>query len=296
MTQNLIKLGYTTKLVVVSKNNIDDLFSYQSSRRRIKNHHVTKLLKVLESGKGFPVLSVAKKCDGKYPLLDGNHRNDAFREFLEKNPDYKIEVLLAIYPITGEDAMKDQFRGLNDSVNISSDDLIQMYNKTPIISKLMTLPKVAIYKTANRPMNIRTLLTAYFDAVKPTFTASSYTGMKLIMRAEQLNASIAFAEIKAFLAEYQEVFGDLDKGSIFLRTTAINGFFRIWYQNKEKIPFAQMMSRFRKMANNSVVVIDTANGGAGATSAFVLNAVKTLNLQRGRGYGDFVIERDEVIA
>ena len=299
MTTN--KLKHVVKKILVTKNNIDELFAYQPSRRKIRATQVKVLVKALEDGNTFPILTVNRtnpNYPDKFVLIDGNHRQEALIDFLAKHPDRKVEILVSIYDLVDEEQERELFRVLNATVTPSSDDMLQQYkDEVEFISKILRdIECVSIYGSKTKPLKMRPLLVAYFDAIKSSWSPAIFGGMDLIHKMEGHPTS-GVKLIKEFLRDYQNIFGELTKGSVWMRTTAINVMFRLWYQNKSRISFDEMQERMRKIINHNVVIRDTAIGGREATENFAMNITDVLNRQRKRGrtaYIKFVMTNDEL--
>lgn len=299
MTTN--KLEYKVKKVVMTKTMFESMFAFQPDKRKIRTSQVRVLVNALEEGHTFPGIAVNdgnQNFPDKLVVIDGNHRDEALRKFFDKHPTARVEVLLFIYSLETEEEERELFRVLNNTVTPSSDDLIQQYkSENGFIKKILSdIPKTHVYGTKFSPIKVRPILVAYFDAVKPDWSASMISGMDLVWKADS-EAVSNVRIIKEFLRDYQNWFGELSKDNIWMRTTAINVMFRLWYQNKTLMSMDEMQERMRKIINHETVIRGTAKGGRNATEEFADDILKVLNRQRKLGrssYTNFVLKNNEL--
>ena len=250
MTTN--RLDYITAKVVVDKDNLEQMFAQYPTKRRVRSSQVKNLLNVLKSGKSFPVMYVnrASTVSDKNVILDGNHRLEALRQYFSLVPDAKVELRICIYDITDPEEEREKFRELNNIVKPNSDDAIQQYVESNyFLKKLLQKVKIcSVYGSAKRPLKVRVLMTAYILGIKNKWSATSISGQDLVKHMENYGDS-DIKVIQAFLAEYQEIYGMLEKDSIWLKTTVFTVMFRIWYQNRN-LPVSGLKKKFRSLINH----------------------------------------------
>ena len=278
------RLDYDMKSIVVTYNNVEQLFAQYPTKRQIRTGQRKKLLNdVLNKGKTFPVMYVNKgsRLSNKYVVLDGNHRLEALRIYLEQNPEKKVEIQLGVYNIEDPELERQKFLELNNIVKPSSDDIIQQYiEDNEFLRELLQQVDVSVYATSSRPLKVRNLMNAYIHAKAPKWNATILTGQDMIKIMENYGQE-DIDVIKHFLVEYQDIFGVLTKDSLYANTTTLQIFFRIWYQNRD-IEYKKLVKKFRKLMNEQILREASGKGGISQVMDYSDKFVKFLN--KGRGY------------
>jgi len=241
-----IGLEYSQKRVWVSPENIDE-FEPAATIRQIRIKNVRKLVAVLESKKCFPPMTVNLKR-GKYRVIDGNHRLESLRGYLDKHPEHKVELELDVYTDLTEEQEKVVYNALADVAKQTTSDLIEQ-NKDDIPVYQMTqsgnfpIP-ISVYGSPNS-MKVASLLSAYLAATEPKFQGGlKLAGNRFVGRVKELGRQ-EFQVIKSFSKDFVEAFGTV-KANPFARVTPFGVLFRIWLDNKERVPQPDMVKLFKK--------------------------------------------------
>lgn len=293
------RLDYVMKQVIATKDNIEQLFAQYPTKRKIRVTQVRNLVNSLKAGKSFPVMYVNRgsTLTTKNLMLDGNHRLDALREYFVMFPDASVQLNIGVYTIDDPDLEREKFLELNNVVSPTSDDIIQQYAEDNIF--LMRLLKeidiVSIYGGAKKPLKVRQLMAAYIAAkntnwtlrrngqMKPQWSPGMAGGKTIIAHMENMDKH-DMNNIKQFLKEYQESFGNLTKDSLWIKGTAMNAMFRIWQVNKEDFTPVDMRKRWQRLINHPDVIELAPQGGREASIRAGEKFVDVLNRGRGKDF------------
>jgi hypothetical protein len=255
-------------------------YAIYRNNRKIRKSQVNKLKSALLKGTSYPPIAVNIK-DGKKWLLDGNHRYVAIKELLMNNPNAEITIWEQTYNIKHPAEEIDKFIELNSGCNVTTDDFVQQYrDEVPFIKELLKHPQVSVYGSTSRPFKARGLLASYFLCKEKMNYSYTLTVTKIIKSAGFGNSE-DLRVIHAFIKEYQDIFGKMDLGSIWLKTTVFFSMFKIWYLNKERVRYDIMLKRFRRLINHQYILEYSKLGGRDACSMAIERFLEVLN--RGRG-------------
>lgn len=272
------KISYVMKKLEVTSKNLDD-FKLFDNRRILRKVQVRKLVELLENGGHFETPLAVNQNKGKYWILDGNHRHEAMKKFFIEHPNKQLDIWAMVYSIDDNETIRQKFRDLNAGLKPTSDDFLQQYANSHkiLVSLIKSIPEVDVYATNNkRCLKLRLLLGSYFNATEKNFTADFVTPTELMHRVDQLTQSDVNTMI-AFVREYQSIFGMLTKQSVWLKSTIFASIMRLWYVNKDKIPFTKMEIMFKKLIGHPNVLEYAKIGGRESTVAAAYRFAAILN-------------------
>jgi hypothetical protein len=279
-------VDYVMKRVVLDKDKLNDMFSLYDTRRKIRRGQVRNLIGKLkgdpEDGNSFPPIAV-NELEGKYTILDGNHRHDALKEYFALNENRTVVIWMMVYNIDTAEKIREKFIELNSGVKPSSDDLLQQHSKSnPFLMKLLRVNYISIYGGGKNPIKARVALTSYLNAIKPKFSITQHSSEDILRAIEDMQPS-DINVIKNFLVDYEETFGVLSTGNTWLKTSIFQAMFRIWYQNLNVVPRDKMIFKFRQLINHQRVIELSKLGGREAQFMAVESIVEILN-RTGKNY------------
>jgi uncharacterized protein (DUF1697 family) len=276
---------------ITSKN--INLFSVnEEERRKIRKGVVNEIERELEKGNHFEADIVVNKVDGLFHIIDGNHRDEAIRIFLKKYPNATVVVNLAKYENLSriqEDEMREKkirekerqiYTKWNSGTRESSTDYLQQH--FAIIPKgedmLLRLP-VSVYGT-DKKMPVKVLVGAHINALEQKRFEGGYegSGEKTVKDFMTVDSG-DIVTMRAFCKDMDEIFGQYRKGSEYYRQTPLNAFYRIWYDNHDKMDREKFIKRFKtKILNNwSKLNEPSKAGGRQATKTFYDYCIAYLN-------------------
>lgn len=279
-----INLGYFTEKVVVTKHNIDKFEFLTNTRRQINRTTLNKLYNLLKDNIHFDTPIMCNMINGsqKYRLLDGNHRMEAIKKFLEKNPDKSVEVLVCLYKNLDEDEEKTLYTKWNLGKKQSIHDVLQQYrDEIPLwsfVSKKSFPCRVRIYADKDS-LPFKDLLVGYRSGIADNFDGGmTPSAFKLKDEARDLEHPGRVANtMEEFINVYQNSFGNIQKGK-YTKTSVFYSIFRIWLDNRGYITTTEIESRFhKKLLNNPKLVEIGKSAGAGATKDALIEFVRILN-------------------
>ncbi|KKL45802.1 hypothetical protein LCGC14_2351950, partial [marine sediment metagenome] len=164
-----IKKGYEIETMTVSRDNISK-FEVMEHRRQIGESHVKNILAALGAGKNSMGVIIVNRKHNRIRLIDGNHRIEALRRFLNRRNQEKtrVEVTLKVYRDLDEEEERRVYTIEATRKNESYEDRLNMYKDTITFWKLVSNPLkgfpcvVTIYGS-NDSIRFRTLLNALYS-------------------------------------------------------------------------------------------------------------------------------------
>ena len=238
----------------------NECFTILASRRDLRENTVKKLHGMLISGKHFDTPFMVNEKDGKYRLLDGNHRIEAIKRYLRHNNGKKVVVGICKYRDLSPDEERNMFTKWNLGTKQNASDFLKQYwNKIPLTSKLLKssgFPVDVGYKATEKTMDFRLLTVGYLAWKSPTrLSHIGYYGNAI----DFVEASKDLEEqdcriLKAFMKDYIEVFGLPSKKSHYYRTTVYLSIQRIWLNNFKTIGFDKMKAKLMKLLGHERVI------------------------------------------
>jgi len=243
--------------VCITPRNVDG-FVVLANRRDIRGHQVKRILRALENGDHFEAPFVANKLNGKYRLIDGNHRLEAIRRFLAEDGNRAVEVEVKYYEDLSEEEERQRFKQWNAGLRQTTNDYLRQYwEEIPIfkhMAKEAGFPVQIGVQWSVHQMEARLLLSAYFSVRRPAETAYSgpatYNGEVFVAEAKKLKQKTDVTVLRAFLLDYIQIFGQPDKKALAYRTTVFCPLADIWMRNYAVVP-SQVLLRKLEAINGS---------------------------------------------
>ncbi|MAG92007.1 hypothetical protein CMO83_05000, partial [Candidatus Woesearchaeota archaeon] len=102
--KQVLRVGYITQKYQITDGDIrSGKFEILTNRRNIAKSTVNSIFDGLINNKHFDSSFVVNKDNGKFRLIDGNHRYEAIVKYLAANPENRVEVTLHVYKELDED-------------------------------------------------------------------------------------------------------------------------------------------------------------------------------------------------
>jgi len=252
---NTYKWVYET--AIIDKNNIDD-YEILTNRRDIRSGHVRKLRKLLEAGKHFESALVVNRKGKKLRLIDGNHRIEAIRLFLEMYPERKVKCGMHVYDNLDEEAERETYKTWNSGLRQSTNDFIKQYwDEVPFfkrVQKATGFPHNTGVTWSTHQMEARLLIGAYFGSKLPVYNGPfAGNGESFIEESRKLKKDDATL-MKGFMLEYINIFSAPEKTNNYYRPTIFSGMMDIWMKNYNRVPAEIMQKKMKAVLGNAFVV------------------------------------------
>ena len=292
----MLRPEYVMKKIVIDKQSIRKFDVNEEERRRIRSGQVKKLVQLMKEGKHFESPFVVNlRNNGKWRVIDGNHRLEAISQILDEDPAFKIEIEFAEYNVDerGEKAIRNVEREIfslwNKGLRESADDFLKQHFKTIPYGELMLerLP-VDLTKTSKK-IPIKLLIGSHVMAKNQTAFTGGYakTGEETV--ADFINiVPEDIRTMRAWYVDMVEVFGEYKDNPIWYKATPLFALYRIWFDNTRSVPRATMIRQFRKaFAKNTAFWINFIKSGTrDSCIIFYTNAINNLNRINGTHYRD----------
>lgn len=225
---------------------------------------------MLSSGDHFETPFVVNKKNGKYRLIDGNHRLVAIERFLKRNKDNKITVGLCWYDNITEEEERKKYTKWNIGSKQSVNDFVNLYYKDIPITKSLRKPMFPVNINAYPNPNgiqFKLLIGSYLKSQEEGgYKGSTMSAVKLIEKACELKKT-DLNIIKQFVEEYVEVFGLPDKVNPHYKSACLAATADIWFRNRTGYNPDEMKTRLVKLRMCERVVFWSGMGGSRTNSA-----------------------------
>lgn len=261
----------------ISKFSID-----AKGRRFIRDGKVKELVKMLQNGDHFSAPFVVNEVNGKWKLIDGNHRYEGITMCLDQNKSFAISTWLAVYRDLSPDEEREVYTLWNKGTTQSATDFLKAHWETIPLRKemLKELPATIYGDKQNLP--IKSLVGCQIQAKEHNKFEGGYSAGKEQTVADFQQVTLDDIKlVKDFCDFMEKVFGKYDKktNSQFYQTTPISVFYRIWFDNKTNVLEQKMIKIFTKIfVSNPKKWQDwTKSGGRSASQSFYRVVISTLN-------------------
>lgn len=254
-----IKKKYKIQQFTITSENIDK-FEIMENRRQIGDGQVKMISGVLTKGENPLGELIVNEINGKWRLIDGNHRLEALKRFYSKkgNKDISIECTIRLYKDLSNDEEREIYSNEAKRRNESHEDRLNLYKDTIIFWKLTQdelnkFPcKVTIYPSVNG-LRFRTILDslATIKSEMKNGYCPRYLGKEdLIEFARELSFE-DFLLIKNFVKIFQNVFGVVDKKNVMCRRQGFLPTFDIYVKNFHNKKDSDVENRFKLVLGKS---------------------------------------------
>lgn len=235
VTKN-IKPTHITEKVILTKRSIEN-FELLENPRNLRPAQLGKLSQMLLRGEHFEShMIVNKTINGKYRVIDGNHRLMAMKNFFKQHPDATIEIKMDVFKGLTIAEEKEKFTSYNLGMRQTPTDWMKVHkNDIPIIQILEDYKdvKITLYPTPKSvPMVV--LLKAYIGIwTQKVASQTRSNNVKLIEWYKRLdNKDARF--IKRVLLRIKSVTGVEGKDNIWLQAPFLAPIMRIVHDNPEQ--------------------------------------------------------------
>jgi len=282
-----LKTNATVTTMLLDSNSIT-LLKRLAFARKIKPSVVKKLHDNLLDGvpSEAPSILVASD-DGKYFVVDGNHRLKAYQKYIKKHPTDKIEARMIVYGQMTDDEIKSLYTEYNLGSKQSKNDFVKAYENNIPITRLM--PFTSPYgdkKNGKDTLSFALLVGAYIDATSQTWSGGyPKSNFRFIQDSQSLGVTDA-KNMENFFKVMIASFGSVkekymvngkSKTQPFMKSTGLAVFMKLWYDNVPIRTEAEFISAFSKMPKDPVVFEYIKPSGMTATKQAYLQLKNWLN-------------------
>ena len=243
-----IGIKYVMRKLTISKKTIDNFYMDVKERRRIRWTNVENLKRKLKAREHFSAPFVLNRKNGKNKVLDGNHRFEAIKDIMDKNPNFSIDVWCACYDNLSATEEREVFTLWNIGTKQTHEDFLKIHiEHLPIAKKAIDEIPCSIYTSPSKP-KFKTIVGAYLQMQTGAKRVSAYRSnvKKFICDIQENLDSDVIKHCRAFMLDLEQVFGKYDKSNPFYTTGPITVLFRIWHDNLSKNR-PHMLNAFRKV-------------------------------------------------
>lgn len=198
----------------INKETIEQ-FEHPDWQRNIRLSTINKFKKSLKEDSFFGTLITVNKINGKFRLINGNHRLRAIKESLFKIN--KIKVILDIYENLTESEEKDIFSKISIESSQTLDDYLYIHKEEiPIFNKLSNFPiNISIY-----PHKSSIRLSTFIKIVKSIRNRQLECDFSAMDRGEALNIAMEITEneficLKKFFNLFKQSVGGIINNSLY---------------------------------------------------------------------------------
>lgn len=264
--------GWKHAVVIIDAANIGD-FELMSNRRDLRAGKVRQLVKLLKEGGHFESTFVVNLRDGKYRLIDGNHRFESISKFLAEYPSRRVKVALNVYEDLSEEEELEKYTAWNLGAKQTTNDFIKLHwDEVPQFAKMQTsagFPISIRHAWSGQKMEAKLLLNAYFvkgyagDYPGP----SMGNGQSFIAKSKLLTRDDLLI-LRQLMVDYLAVFGAPDSKSNYYRPAVFQPLVDIWLRNYEQVPSNDLQKRFRRVVGHHKLVEYAQQSGTMQTCQF----------------------------
>lgn len=245
--------------VRVNGTNLDQ-FVITDYRRKIREAATFLLAQALEKDRTFQNPLHVNKVDGKYRVIDGNHRLEAVKIYLRRWPDGEVDIPLAVHEGMDGVGEKKLFDELAKTVGQTTSDYVRIhFEEVPLFKKIdhnFPVP-VSIYST-KAGLTFASLVRFWYS--KESATPRKLTKEDTILYAQTIEKD--YTEMKDFFNWYKNFFGTPANTNPYWRyyVTWIMG--SIYFRNRVLISEGEIWERLHKKLFGNVIILDTAKSNS----------------------------------
>jgi len=229
---NSPKRGFISKLMTIDKETIKSFYLVEEQRREIRKSNVLKHINLIKNRHHFKTPFVLNKTNGKYKIIDGNHRYEAIKRVLEIDNTFSIKILCAVYNNLDRKSERIAFSDWNSGTKQTANDFLKIYwEDIPLGNEVLKQTGATIY--GGKSIKVKLIVGSHIEAKKQGKFSGGYDGgnLKVVEDFSKLEHS-DIKLMKAFMLDMKELFGPFDKDNVFWKGTAVAMLYRLWYDNR----------------------------------------------------------------
>jgi len=251
-------MPYMTETIVFNKDNISNFLDVPN-RRLVRPAQVQSILEDLIKGEFHsPAMVLERLPKGKFYILDGGHRGDGFGKYIELYPKASIEMPCHVYPKLTDEQRRHIYNRYNIPIRQTRDDMIHTYKDTiPIYDDLIANIPVTIYGKEKEHLKFSHVTSCFVSASEDKEFSGGYSAKPhdFVERLQELTPTDKddIVEFWGVLKDaYKITDGEPLNGVAVVKTTPFAVLFRLWYQNKDRIPRDVIVERFKELKHKQL--------------------------------------------
>ena len=241
-------LIYEMKDLKIDTENIEK-FEFMEERRILRSSHIKAIHSLLATGKHFETPLILNQINGKYRVIDGNHRFEAIKEYLKEDNEIKIKAI--IYKNLDIKEEREIFTLWSLGIKQTVDDMLQLRKSEIDIWNILqdeNFP-VTIYRShRSESVPLKIVLNMLFSTLETgsIFHASMLTSRIIMQKSKEYGKKEAKEIITFFNETFIPVFGRI-KDNHYFRSVFIIPLYNVWYYNIPKFGIEELNNRIKKI-------------------------------------------------
>ena len=260
MFQGEKKLDVRYEKFLVTKSTLVK-FKVRDYRRNIRSYMVAQMYSALLEDRTFQSPIHVNLVNGVFWIIDGNHRIEALMEFLEKQPEEKIEIPLAIHENLSVEEEKTLYDELANTINQNLPDIIKIhFDEVPFFSMVdNNFPvRTSIYSSKdalNYPVLLSVFASKDFDTYRGVRKKEILKFMKNINKND-------YVDLKDFFMSFKKIFGEPAFISPYYKRSVLWIIMSVYFRNRAVVDIDALWSRIKKKGFNNVLLLDASKQGS----------------------------------
>lgn len=259
-----VNVQFTAEVYEFTEENIGRFITPAFARTRNSSH--IKRLKDFLRTNGYQfgsAITVVKIGSGKFLVIDGNHRIEAFKEILDSNTIKSIYSVLIEYPTMTQESMKDFMRALGLNIKRQNlDSLFEVYEKNIFLyqerERLSTKVSIRNKKGYFKLINLINILEVKDSSKMPLQKSANSTLDRALATNEK---DLEF--INDFFCFFSEVFGRIEGDNRYAVSTFMIPLASIYGVNYDSLmkDLSDSKKRFQNLIQDPEILDLLAIGG-----------------------------------
>lgn len=239
------------RTITIGADNLDQ-FVLLTNRRDLRNSHVNSIKRTLEKGGHFQAPFVVNEVNGKYRLIDGNHRLEAIERFVKAHPGRKVKVHLNVYDKLSIAKEREEYTVWNSGVKQSVNDFVKLHWDSLKLPSWWRKNANDICRLSHKwgveTIELKVLLGAYFQQSKREL---SYRGKGEVFINEVKALTLTdYEALKDYMTHFVKEFGKPRKEDTAYRQLQFGALSSVYWRNTDKGTPKELVQRLRKALND----------------------------------------------
>lgn len=280
-----IREPYRIEHIVIDAGNVH-IFRLLEHARPLDDGRVAHLHGALIKGEHFDTpMAVNRLADDhgkRYRLIDGGHRLEAIKRFINQNPGAKVSMAVFLYDNLSEAEEREIFRRWNSGKQQSLSDWIYLNQDALRIYKriMMSFPfKVHIYplKTKDDGLRFGNLMRAYLSWMN--VHGENGDKAQLIERIRRLGDD-DYAKLCAFASTFLDAFGVPCTGNPFSKRVPLESLTKTYFFNEKSHSQADIVDAWKRVRTDKDCAQWAKMGNSAQLGTITSLFIETMNRRR----------------
>lgn len=288
MEKNSIKRKYTNLVLDINKTNIEN-FVRPVWHRDFRKGHISSIRTALKNGIHFCEPITVNRKGKELVVVNGNHRIQAIREVIEKNPDFSIECTLNIYNNLNREQERELYSTINKNKVETSNDYFKSHLYDSKIFKLIeenfpvTVGFYSRSKDSRNYIHFASLLKPYISKDCTFAVIESLKRDKCIEKIIKMDER-DYEIMKDFVNFFVRIFGEPNNKNIYANYYIITTIARLYYtETAGGIGEENLGKKLIELKIKNPRMLDAIPTDYGTQRLYYEMLVKSLNLMKKTG-------------